>query len=243
MQGWPFLAACCFALIPTGVGAWGISEPTLYDLGQLQMTHRSLSRLNESVFGDAAATPAGGTRVARSPLDLGQAGLSVAGNGTLSSNKGIEKIVARLFPREEFVPRRIALQQLVEAFQRNAQQVYGVPPNHLATAMAVAVAGGWSAWHGEPFRDEWVKPLVAQFDAALRDDPAIAAMSIGSKVYTHQLLVGMGLLLLAEQAAQGAQYDAGRRSRLRKLGGDYFQSLLQVSPQQVQLSAQGLRMP
>lgn len=232
------LGALVLSMMPLMAGAWGISQETLLDLTQQQMMHRSLTALQDAVYGRRGGQSGAGASPG-SALDLGRVG--VTSSGDLSGTAGVDKLAISLYPRDEFVPRAAAIQQLLKAFHRNAEKTYGVPANHLATAVAVAVAGGWAAHAGQPFQDEWVKPLVSQIDQALRDDPAWRSMPLRSKVYMHQVLTGMGLIFMAEQAALQRQPDARRSAQLQRRGNEYLQALLRVGPQRLHFSRQGLQ--
>lgn len=233
---WAFFLSCSQA------AAWGISEATLDDLTRYQMSYRSLTTLQDSVYGDSAGKNQKGlSSKSKSPLDLGVAGGLSSGGGHLSSDsKAADKLAASLYPKEDFVRQRIAIESLIKAFLKNAEKTYGVPPNNLATAMAVALAGSWVAYNDQPFKDEWVKPLVRQLDAAMTADPAIKSQSLGSKIYMHQLLTGVGLILMAEQSSLQTRTDPQKKSQLGKLGGEYLHHLLGVAPERVTFTSSGI---
>lgn len=229
LAAWPFAAR-----------AWGYSEGFIQDLGQQLIMERTQRALNDSVYGDGPRATGRSARssASSSPLDLGRAGVTVGGQ--LSSKQGVEKLASSLYPREEFVRRSIEISRLIETFHKTAQPVYGVPPNHLATALAVLLAGAWSAYNNAPFQPDWARPLVAQLDAALSADSKLTQMPLRSKVYHHQLLLGLGLLLVAEQMDLQRQPDAARAARLQQTGGNLLRIMLKTEPSRVSLGRSGL---
>lgn len=234
----------CLALVRSGYAlgdaAWGYSYDFAHDWVQRDLVFRSLQQFNEAVQDDGAGKrPA---KKARSPLELGDAGISAGSHGrSLSDVRAAETLAARLYPRDEFLKRKHMFQDLIIHFNLNVERQYGVPANHLATGMAASLAGAWAAYTGKVFPEAHIKPLVAQLDRVMRQDERIQTMHIRQKVYTYHALVGTGMWLTALQQDLQRQPDAQRQARLRAVGGEYLQSLLGVPPQRVSFGRAGLR--
>ena len=225
-----------------GDAAWGYSYDFTHDWIQSDLVRRSAKAVRDASQPKArgGSTAAAGAR--KSSLDIGSVGDFAGSNGTrLSDTRAAELLARRLYPRDEFVRRKSMFESLIVAFNRSVEAQYGVPKNNLATGMAMALAGGWSAYTGRAFPDEAVKPLVAQLDGALRGDARIDKMSIRDKVLTYHLMVGTGMWLSALQIDLAGRPDGARAGRLRQLGGDYLQSLVGVEPARLRFGARGLQ--
>lgn len=227
-----FLFFCQFA------GAWGISEETLLDLSQEQMMHRSLTTLHELLHESTDSAKKYQSQE-KSPLHLGRLGLTL--DGELSKTSGVSKLALSLYPREEYVPRYTDISRLLKAFHKNAEKIYGIPSNHLATAMTVAIVGGWTAYTGLELKNEWIKPLFHQLDRVMRMDEAITQASVSKKVHMHQLLAGMGLIFTAEVENLKSMGNDARSRRLREMGGKYLKALLGVPPDKIVFSSSGMK--
>ncbi len=223
-----------------GDAAWGYSYDFTHDWIQSDLVRRSASALRDG--GKSGAQGRSGATARTSPLDIGSVGDFAGSQGArLSDTRAAEALAQRLYPRDEFVRRKSMFESLIVAFNRSVEAQYGVPKNNLATGMAMALAGGWSAYTGRAFPDEAVKPLVAQLDGALRGDARIDKMSIRDKVLTYHLMVGTGMWLSALQIDLAGRPDGARAGRLRQLGGDYLQSLVGVEPARLRFGARGLQ--
>jgi hypothetical protein len=231
-----------------GDAAWGYSYDFTHDWIQADLVRRSAQASRNASqagarAGSAADAPSARTR--RSALDLASvaevAEVAGAGGTRLSDTRAAELLARRLYPREQFLPRKGMFEDLIVAFNRSVVKQYGIAPNHLASGMAMALAGGWSAYTGRPFPDAAVKPLVAQLDRALQGDAAIGAMSARDKLMFYHLMVGSGMWLLALQIDLGQQPDRAHAARLNQLGADYLQSLVGVPPERLRFGAQGLQ--
>lgn len=220
-------------------GAWGISEETLLDLSQEQMMHRSLTTLHELLHENTDNAKGKYRPKEKSPLHLGRLGLTL--DGELSKTSGVSKLALSLYPREEYVPRYSDISRLLKAFHKNAEKIYGIPSNHLATAMTVAIVGGWVAYTGLEFKNEWIKPLFHQLDRVMRMDEAITQASVSKKVHMHQMLAGMGLIFTAEVENLKSMGNGTRSRRLQEMGGKYLKALLGVSPDKITFSSSGMR--
>lgn len=232
----------CLALVRPGYAlgdsAWGYSYDFSHDWVQQDLMFRSLQQFNETMQDDGAEKR---PKKARSPLELGDAGISAGSHGrSLSDTRAADALAARLYPRDEFIERKHMFQDLIIHFNLNVERQYGVPSNHLATGMAAALAGAWAAYTGKAFPDAHIKPLVAQMDRLMQKDERIQTMHIRQKVYTYHTLVATGMWLTALQQDLQRQPDARRQERLRAVGGEYLQSLLGVSPQRVSFGRSGL---
>lgn len=230
-------------LISVSARAWGISDSTLLSLSQGQMMHRSLMSLQDAVYGDTAGDKKAKARprVRRSPLDLGKAGVSSTGK-SLSSTRGRDQLAHALYPRQDFAKGSIVLNRLIMTFHQNAERLYGVPANHLASAVAASMAGGYAAYTNTPFRDEWVQPLVAQLNQVMSEDATITGASLQKKIDMHQILVGMGMYLMTAQLElQQGGADPTQVAELRQAGGDYLRAMLGVDPDRLQFSTTGVR--
>lgn len=170
--------------------------------------------------------------------------LSTAGNvmrsGQFKDVEGFEQL-ARMYPREQFYQRTKQYRLIVESFNENVEKLYGVPPNNLATAMTVALAGAYSAYHNKSFPDAWVKRLYRQMEERLLEDPRLAKRSVGQKATDYQVMVGVGMVLLLTQAELQKTPNAAAQAQLRRTGGDALRALAGANPDQVQLSSSGLR--
>lgn len=231
-------AALSVAGWPGAAHAWSYSEGFITDLGEQLAMQRTQRAFNEANYGTSSGSH-GGSTAARSPLDLGN--LGVTAKGALSSSLGVDKLAITLYPRDQVVPRRIAITRLIESFHRTAEQAYGVPPNNLATATAVLLAGAWAAYRDEPFPDAWAQPLYRQFAAALEDDPRIAQLSPRSKVYQHQMLVGLGLLMTVEQMELQKHPDAARKAQMQQAGAEVLRAATGKDPARLTMGSRGLR--
>lgn len=224
-----------------GDAAWGYSYDFTHDWIQSDLVRRSAKAVRDASQPKArgGSTAAAGAR--KSSLDIGSVGDFAGSNGTrLSDTRAAELLARRLYPRDEFVRRKSMFEELIVAFNRRVVAQYGIPRNNLASGMAMALAGGWSAYTGRPFPDAAVKPLVAQFDRAMQADAAISAMPVRDKVMAYHLMVGAGMWLLALQIDLGGRPDGAHAARLNQLGGDFLQSLVGVAPTRLRFDTQGL---
>ena len=227
-----------------GDGGWGISGDTINDLIQSQMSYRSVTTLQDAVRpdNDHKKTPVNkksplDSAKEKSPLDSGNE--SISGNSFVKVH-GIEKL-ASLYPREEFLRRKIMFEKIILSFNQSVEKLYGVPKNNLATGMAAALAGGYAAYTNTTFPDDKVKPLVEQLDYVMRDDPKILEASHQSKAYWYQLMVGLGMALQIQQVELQKNPDPSEVAKLKKAGGDFLQAILKVDPSRVSVTSSGMK--
>lgn len=170
--------------------------------------------------------------------------LSVAYNlfktGEFKEDKGLDQL-ARLFPREEFYDRKKQFRQLVMAFNESVDKLYGVPANNLATGLTVALAGAYSAYHNREFPEKWVKPLYRQMEGMLLKDPRLPKRGRRDKANDYQVLVGVGMMLLAAQADVQKNPGAASQQQLRQAGASALKALLQTDLERVEFSAKGIK--
>lgn len=184
----------------------------------------------------------GGTARAPDP----KAALSTAGNidrkGAFKQEAGLDKL-ARLYPREQFYERRKQFRQIVQGFNGSVEKLYGVPPNNLATALTVAVAGAYSAYHNQAFPDGWVKPLYRQMEARLLQDPRLQERDRLGKYADYQVMVGTGMAMMLTQAELQKAPDAAALAGLRRSGAEALHTLFQADPASLKFSARGVSLP
>ncbi len=219
-----------------GEGGWGISSSTLQDMIQADMMNRSLRAVQDAAGISGPSKSKSKPSPPRSPLDVRTA--LNAGGRYFTRDAGVVKLAA-LFPRDQFVRRKSALETGIIALGKDAQQRYGVPNLNLATSRVALIAGAYTAYSGQLFPDAYVKPLFDQVAAKMANDPEVGAATPAKKSYDYQIGMGTALLLVGANIELQQAPDPTHRAQLRQIGANTLQSIFGVDASRVRFTTRG----
>ena len=235
------LAALCL-VIPAAAGAWGDAAwGYSYDYVTDALESDRMWRLiqQQSQKDEKGNKKPSESAPKRSPLDLGDVGNMSSGQ-RLSDTRAPEMLASRIYERENFIDRSHMFQKLIVDFNLKVAPAYGIPPNNLASGMAVALAGAWTAYKGQVFPDAYIKPLEQQLEKVMQENEKIKSMRVRDKVFTYQTLVGMGMWLFALQQELQKKPNIQEQARMKAMGDNLLKSLLGVPPERVSFTSSGM---
>lgn len=113
-------------------------------------------------------------------------------------------------------------------------------PKTFPGAVGALLAGSYAAYHNQEIPDEHSLAVITQFDELLQSAPeGFNALSedMREEAYIEMIMLGMQLFASAIKNQQGG--DAEEIARQKQAGAQHLQALLNTSPQNVHISAQG----
>lgn len=120
------------------------------------------------------------------------------------------------------------------------ERQFGIPPRDLGGAVAALLAGSYMAYRGVAFPDEHFKPLVAQMQAMVANNPEFASVPDADRQYTYDQLATLGMFLATTQMALQQRPNEALRAQMRLAAKGYLEQLLKTDAQRVQITASGL---
>lgn len=239
---WLLLLACVLLPLPArALGPDAVNTGFIIDFNEQWLredaVNRTLSQARKDMQPRERHQAGGGSDVKTDILWTGSLRLH---EGRLFLNdEGVHKL-ANMFPSQQYVQAYDAFTQIIASFNENVERLYKVPPENVATGVAALLAGGYAAYHNKPFPDAWVRPVVRQVDALLRQKPELFEGKTVYKRESYQVSVGIGMLLLMTQTELAKQKGADA-SALKAAGAQVLASTLGAPPERIVFSASGFR--
>lgn len=115
-----------------------------------------------------------------------------------------------------------------------------VAPNDLAGALAAFVAGSWTAYHGQDFKDEYFLPLTRQMKALVANTKVFKAASLKEKQLVYEQMVIAGTLSAVTHEALKQKPNQQIRASLRNTGQKYLKEFFKVDANRVEIGKNGV---
>lgn len=147
--------------------------------------------------------------------------------------------IVSLHPEPMQAEARLAFGELLEAYPKVIREL-GQSENDLAVGMAAFIAGGYSGFHNIPFPDEKFAPLVTQMREGMESDPNIAILTEAEKQRLNDILAAVGMQLAIVQNGLQTAPDPALAEKLRETSRQYFQEVLGVAVEDVQITSVGM---
>lgn len=225
-----------------GDAAWGYSYDFTHDWVQADLVRRATAQATSgSSYGSSKKERK--TIKKLKPLEIGTSAEYIAPDGklVLLEKTGPEKLARHFYSSDDFRLGRAIFIDLITSFNKNVEDVYGVPKNNLATAVAVALAGSHAAYTGRILPDTMVAPLVKQLETSMQNNLApIENLSQQQKILLYQVLVGSGMWFYRMQASLDKAGDDERRASLKKTARKHFMELSGLDPDYVEFAESGM---
>lgn len=229
-----FVFSCCHAYSAYGDSAWGYSNDMIMDMSQQDLLDRVIKNQVDLLREDAGSPASARPFTREHPLNTGN---WIYGR-RFEKERGIAYLAAIPGLGEKYEERKYFYRRVLLEFNKQVQDKYGIPINNLATGMTALLAGGYAAYSGQAFPDEWVKSLYSQVEKAMLKDPVYTQMPHSEKAYLYQVFVGTGMLLQLQQMRSGKNEE--QVNHLRRVGGAILQKIINVSPERIDLSHKGI---
>jgi len=147
--------------------------------------------------------------------------------------------LARAYPQDTRAKVEQVFGQTLQAYRKIESQ-FGVPRNDLGGALAAFVAGNYAAYRDEPFPDKLFKPLVRQMQSALLSSGAVQKTSALEKQALYENLAILGTYMLLTREALQKSPDARIAANMKTAARGYLQQALNIDPDRMRLTEQGL---
>lgn len=251
---YPALIALFAIFLPSSASAqWDNFEPYSSDFFST-ITWRDINMRSARILKDAQGkgtpstktTPKKGTptpvvraqptpKATPAPL----ASLGFKQSGDIARSKGVQALVSQ-YPKDRQNEIRANYTAVITSFNDTVPRLYGVQKNNMATGVAALLTGAYSAYYNKPFPDEFVKPLVTQLEASMREDSNLTKASAADKETAYHVMVGMGMTLQVAQLELSKKPDARATARLKSMGAEVFKRLLIEQPDRVVFTKAGM---
>lgn len=115
-----------------------------------------------------------------------------------------------------------------------------VAPNDLAGALAAFVAGSWTAYHGQDFKDEYFLPLTKQMKALVGNTKVFKAATLKEKQLVYEQMVIAGTLSAVTHEALKQRPNQQISDSLRDTGQKYLKEFFKVDASRVEIGNKGV---
>ncbi|RZL36469.1 MAG: hypothetical protein EOO96_06940 [Pedobacter sp.] len=115
-----------------------------------------------------------------------------------------------------------------------------VAPNDLAGALAAFVAGSWTAYHSQDFKDEYFLPLTQQMRTLVGNTKDFKAGTLKEKQLVYEQMVIAGTLSAVTHEALKQKPNQQVRASLRASGEKYLKEFFKVDANRVLIGKNGV---
>jgi len=126
---------------------------------------------------------------------------------------------------------------MLDHFPALAKQ-WGVPPDDVASAATMLVAGSYIAYHGVDIRPAHFQAVYGQVKRMIATNPTFAKASGAQRRELYERLAIMGMCMTIAPTQIGN--DAKAAAALRRDARDYLQQFLQIDADRIRITSQGL---
>ncbi|WP_157265924.1 DUF6683 family protein [Azohydromonas aeria] len=188
---------------------------------------------------DAAHSPGGSSGRATSGGGHGAAAPRGADLSVSGTPAGMPAKLAAHAPAAARADTQRLYEEILQRYPALMRQL-GVPAQDLAAALATFLAGSYVAYRGVDFPDSHFKPLVQQMRGVLDTQPALARAGAVQRRELYEQFAILGTYMALTTSALKQRPDAQQQARLRDAARNYLQQFMQLDPERLRLSDQGL---
>ncbi len=183
-----------------------------------------------------------GSSVAQSLSSAGEAG---SGGPTIfapvgaAGDRSVIRQLSAAYPAASRAAAEGVFKQLLAGFKQ-IEKTFGLRSNDVATAAAALIVGSYSAYNDVDVPDAQFVTVVKQMREIIGGTPAFGQASSAEKQETYNQLAILGTFMAVTRMALDQSPDPAISREARRAAGGYLQAFLNVDPERVRISNQGM---